>query len=165
MRHWAFPFLAICIFGAASGSLVGADDCGKAFNALIKRKVQSALDEAGLCAGIKKTLDLKVRKVTLGLDKTTATVEKLEVCLSRATIDVSGQLAVTCKTSKKAVIPASISEKVSFGARIRTSDCGVENVRIDPHGEVGKIAANLIDAKGTAQKKLNQGLKKACAEG
>jgi hypothetical protein len=56
----------------------------------------------------------------------------------------------------------SVSENVTVEAEARGSDCHLNDVKIQPSGELGKALAALFDANGKARKALEQGLAEAC---
>jgi hypothetical protein len=77
-----------------------------------------------------------------------------------STIEIVANL--NCRTSDRAVIPFSLSERVTADAQVRGADCSVQNARLRPAGEIGKILASQLDADGRARKALQEGLNKIC---
>jgi hypothetical protein len=56
----------------------------------------------------------------------------------------------------------SLSEKLTVEAEARGADCHLNDVKVTPSGEIGKVLAALFDANGKAREALEQGLSDAC---
>lgn len=144
---------------AQDASPAFAQDCGQALNALVRRNLQSALDRSNLCGD----LSAQVGGLGAGMARTTrAQVTAFNLCLSREAIDFTGRLEVTCKATDKAPVKGSISETFDLSGRVRTSDCGVSALRVEPVGELGKLAAALYGLDVRARSALDASLKSLC---
>lgn len=136
-----------------------AQDCGKALNALVKRNLQAALDRTNVCGDV----GTQVGGLPAGTLKTArAEVSRLDLCLSREAIDFTGRLEVTCKATDTAPVRGSISERFDLSGRVRTSDCGVTSLRVEPAGELGKLAASLYGLDARARSALDSSLRTLC---
>jgi len=68
-----------------------------------------------------------------------------------------------CHTSDRALIPVSISERVTAEARVRGTGCSIEDLKLRPSGEIGKVLAAGLDLNGRARSALQDGLNKLCS--
>lgn len=144
---------------ALAPSAALAEDCGKALNALVKRNLQSALDRTNVCGDV----GAQVGGLAAGTVKTArAQVTRFNLCLSREAIDFTGRLEVTCKATDKAPVRGSVSETFDLSGRVRTSDCGVSALRVEPVGELGKLAAALYGLDARARSALDSSLRTLC---
>jgi hypothetical protein len=72
-------------------------------------------------------------------------------------------VSLTCKTSDKALIKASVSEKVSASARVRASDCQILDLKVEAAGDIGRILLAAFGAAGAARTALQAALDRVCS--
>ena len=99
-----------------------------------------------------------------GLDVANHKLETVCYTSGGPTSSVEIVVSLNCHTGDKAVIPASISERVTAEAEVRGSDCTVQKAYVKPSGEIGKILAKAMDLDGRGRKALQDGLQKLCTK-
>jgi hypothetical protein len=98
-----------------------------------------------------------------GVDKADHKLESVCYTSSGPTSSVEIVASLHCHTGDQALIPVSISERVTADAQVRGADCSVQNVSVRPSGEIGKVLASALNANGRARNALQEGLNKLCA--
>jgi hypothetical protein len=97
-----------------------------------------------------------------GLDKRDHHLESVCYSSNGPVSSVIMVVSLTCKTSDRALIKASVSEKITGTLQITGADCKVSNVNLGAAGEIGKVLLNVFNAQGKARDALQNALTNAC---
>jgi len=144
-RTWAVVVLA----AVWAGDALACDDlAGK----LLTAHLDPAIKSLG-CSALGRA----------GLDNAEHKLESVCYTSTGPTSTVQIVAGLTCRTSDAAFIKTSLSERVTAEARVRGSDCLVEDVSVKPSGEIGKIFAQAFDLQGRARAALQDALAKVCS--
>jgi hypothetical protein len=98
-----------------------------------------------------------------GLDNADHKLESICYTSDGPTSSVQIVASLHCHTSDAAFIKASISERVTADASVRGSDCTVQDAKVRPSGEIGKVLSKALDLDGRARAALQDGLNKLCS--
>lgn len=71
-------------------------------------------------------------------------------------------VSLNCHTGPHALIPSSISERVTADVDFELGSCSVQNVQLRPSGEIGKVIFGAFDIDGHARVALQKALNKLC---
>lgn len=140
--------LANLMTGAASRDALACDDF---IGNVLSTQLAPAIQSLG-CSALGKA----------GVDVAEHRLERVCYTSSGATSKLEIVAGLRCRTGDKALIPVSISERVTADAEVRGADCSLLSVHVRPSGEIGKILVRAFDADGQARKALEDGLKKIC---
>lgn len=148
-------FLSRSLTALLFAGLFGGDAkaaCDDLAGKLLSTYLDPAVKSLG-CQGIGKA----------GLDNADHKLES--ACYSSAGPTSSVEIVANlhCHTSDKAFIKSSVSERVTANAVVRGADCSVEDVKVNPSGEIGKLLSKAFDVEGLARTALQEGLNKICA--
>jgi hypothetical protein len=150
------PSKPLKVFVAALACLCLGEAAAQACDDLADKLLSSFLDPAikGLgCSELGKA----------GVDKADHKLESICYTSNGPTSSVEIVASLHCSTSDKALIPASVSERVTADAQVRGADCSVQNASVRPSGEIGKVLASALNADGRVRTALQDGLNKLCA--
>lgn len=100
-----------------------------------------------------------------GVDKADHKLESVCYASEGATSSVQLVASLRCHTGDRALIPVSISERVTADAVVRGADCAVQSAGVRPSGDIGRVLARALDLDGRARTALQDGLTKLCAGG
>jgi hypothetical protein len=147
-----------CLGGLLVAALLGQTCASKAqgCDQLAGRLLTTYLDPAikGLgCSALGKA----------GVDNADHKLESVCYTSTGPTSQVVLIASLRCHTSDAAFIPVSISERVTAEARVRAADCSIEDFKVQPSGEIGKVLSAGFDLNGRARSALQDGLNKICS--
>jgi hypothetical protein len=147
------PLRVLCM-ALACATLWGgaARACDDLADKLLSLYLDPAIKSLG-CSALRKA----------GVDKADHKLESVCYTSSGPTSAVEIVVNLHCHTGGEALIPISISERVTADAQVRGADCNVQSVSVRPSGEIGKILASAFNLDGSARKALQDGLSKLCS--
>ncbi len=98
-----------------------------------------------------------------GLDVTiNLTLTHFELCEDGDTASAKAHVSLTCATSDKALIHASVGIDIDLQAKVNFKSCGVEKVEITSTNDATKAALEIIEASSMAKDFLNEQIKPYC---
>jgi hypothetical protein len=98
-----------------------------------------------------------------GVDVAEHKLESVCYTSSGSTSSVEIVASLSCHTSSAAVIKGSVSERVIADAQVRGADCNVQDIKVRPSGEIGKILIGAFGVNGRAHAALQDGLSRICS--
>jgi hypothetical protein len=141
--------IAMCV---ATISGAAAQTCDDLAGRLLSSQLSPAIQSLG-CSALGRA----------GVDKADHKLESVCYSSDGAASSVKIVASLRCHTGDAALIPVSVSERVTADAQVRGADCSVQSVNVQASGEIGKILVSAFDVNGRARTALQDGLTKLCA--
>jgi hypothetical protein len=145
---------AFVVFGFMVASAETAGACDELAGKLLATYVAPAIASLG-CSELERA----------GVDKSDHKLESVCYASEGPSSSVQIVASLRCHTGDRALIPVSISERVTADAVVRGSDCAVQSAGIRPSGDIGRVLAAAFDLNGRARTALQEGLTKLCSAG
>jgi hypothetical protein len=145
------PLRAISLAMLMTGTASSAIACDDFIGNLLSTRLTPAVQSLGCSALGKAGVDVAEHRLESVCYTSSGPTSKLEIVVG-----------LRCRTSDRALIPVSISGRVTADAGVRGSDCTLLDVHVRPSGEIGKILIKAFNAKGQARKALEGGLRMIC---
>ncbi|MGE3245277.1 MAG: hypothetical protein AB7F96_12820 [Beijerinckiaceae bacterium] len=101
------------------------------------------------------------RKVPVYTQTRSIGLENLRVCLERATIRLSGAVAIVC-AAPKAPAAASISETIDFAGAFDLRRCALRELRVTPRSAMGKTMAAGLNLEARLRNRIDSKLELFC---
>ena len=154
---------AVAVAGVIATSARAAHaDCNPLLSETIKQALQPTVANIGCLNGFSYKVTPFGPTVRIAIDKRGHRIDNLCYDPGGAMSTLKTTIQLQCKTSDKALITASISEKVHATVTVRNSDCQITDYDVTTSGEIGKIIASTADLFSLVRPPLQDALDAQC---
>ncbi|MBI2719352.1 MAG: hypothetical protein HY245_13240 [Rhizobiales bacterium] len=126
-------------------------------------EVAAFVAQQDLCKGFKRKLKVAGIKINIAMDRTAdVRLEALRICLGQSVQTLTATIELTCSSSEGSDLQGNLTETFDITAAVQASTCTIEELQVNPRGDLGKFIGKMVDLSDRLRPKLQEPVTKYC---